>query len=255
MGAALAAVSVLITAATAWAWRPPASPYEIREGEFGAPTMIPSSVDLYANAVRAAIPLPVDSIYHLGLIAAQNLVDDLPLVGSWGSILEGLSDDDYAKVQAKMVGFTLNREEAVFADPDPLYFIKLSRSRGDSTSADFFEACRQTSSGFSYIEQQTDYSGCIKFGSLELVRSYGLWARFRRAHPDRYSDRVEHFLSDTEETLTQGTCACEGKEEALREFRAFEKEFPKASIAPRVVERIKALEAGTSNIRFHCISG
>jgi hypothetical protein len=255
IGAALAsAAACVLLASPARGGGPAPGPYEVRDGEFGAAAMIPSSVGRYANAVRATTPLPVDSIYYLGLTAARNLVDDTPL-GPWGSILEGLSDADYAKVQADMVGFNLNREEVVFAEPDPLYFIRLSSQRGDSTSAAFFEACRQTSPWPSYIEQQTDYSGCVKFGSLELVRSYRLWARFRRSHPRRYEDRVEHFLTDVEETLTRGTCACGGKEETLREFRAFVGEFPSTPIAPQVRERIKALETGTSDIRYHCISG
>jgi hypothetical protein len=241
IGAVLAAACLMVFAAAAWGQGP---------AGIGGDARIPPSVEAYARAVRGAT-LPVESIYRLGLRAADDLVNH-------ESVLEYLSETDYATVQDKMAGFLVNREEIVFAEPIPKYFSRLSHDRRDSVSFAFFEACRLTTSYApwnSYIEQQTDYSGCIKLGSLELVRCYRVWAGFKRRHPGRYADRVELSLSDLGENLTTGVCSCAGKDEALLEFRAFVREFPNASITPRVRERIRALEAGTSDIRYHCSPG
>jgi hypothetical protein len=126
-------------------------------------------------------------------------------------------------------------------------------------SLDFFDAFRETRDSVSaawpaYIEQTTDFSGCTRFGSLELVRCYRLLTRFRTLHPQRYRDRIEDLLSPIEEEFTDGKCACGGVEDMEKEFRAFLREFPKSSIAPRVRERLHDLEAGTPKMKDHCLS-
>ena len=106
-----------------------------------------------------------------------------------------------------------------------------------------------------YIQQQTDYSGCIRFGTMSLVDCYARWVAYDKKYPNRYASEVKNFLRDIEDVLATGTCACEGKEAVLRELEAFVRAFPSARITMLVRERMNQIREGKSDIRFHCISG
>jgi len=60
----------------------------------------------------------------------------------------------------------------------------------------------------SYIEQQTDYSGCTRFGGMTLVEVYGVWLEFQRRFPDRYVSAAKEETEAVLHELTQSTCAC-----------------------------------------------
>jgi hypothetical protein len=101
-----------------------------------------------------------------------------------------------------------------------------------------------------YIRQTTDFSGCTRFGSLELVRCYRLLTRFRDRHPDRYADRIRDLVDDLEREFTDAVGSCGPKDGVEKEFRAFLAEFPTAAIAPKVRERLDGLEKGSLPMTF-----
>lgn len=171
--------------------------------------------------------------------------------------MEGLSDEDYAATTEKMKGFDVNRDEVVFVTANPEFFANLARERKDKVSIDFFETVRQIGGEESpdYLEQVTDYSACVRFGSLELVRCYRLLIRFRSLYPDRYADRVSAFLEPLEGELTDGNCACGELGDVEKELQSFLDEFPKSSIATKVRDRLAALRKGTVTMRYHCSPG
>ena len=215
---------------------------------------IPAAVDEYARAARADTIREVEGLYRLGLRAAEDLV------GPGSDILEELSDSDFVLVQEKMRWFAVTRDEVVFVEADSDSFAELARRCRDTVSRDFFETAKQvTYDGYAawpaYVEQVTDYSGCTKFGSLELVRCYRLLTRFRTLHPNRYRDRIDRLLEPLEEDLTSGDCPCGVREDVVYELRAFLSEFPKAPIAPSIRERLTQIETGKLSIRDHCSPG
>ncbi len=209
------------------------------------------SRSLVAFRTGASHDLKLSDVLRLGEAAAGAL-------NGPDGVLENLSDADYAAVVAKMAGFVVRRIEVVWVEPDPNFFLKLARARGDRASVEFFDAYEQTVPGGMwsvYIQRQTDYSGCVSFGSLSLVATYRRWTAYRQRFHNRYTDEVANFIREVEEVLTRDTCACEGKEAVLREFGGFVHAFPSAPITPRVRERMKRVADGETDIRFNCISG
>jgi hypothetical protein len=79
--------------------------------------------------------------------------------------------------------------------------------------------------------------------------------RFRKLYPERYGDRIDELLQPLEYEFTNGVCACGVVEDMEKEFRAFLREFPKASIAPKVQERLHDLETGALKMKDHCLPG
>lgn len=96
------------------------------------------------------------------------------------------------KVVLKMKGFVVNRVESVYVEPDPRFFLTLAKRLGDKASVDFFEAFTKSAPEAHpvYIEEQTDYSGCIRFGTMSLVDSYKQWTDFGKKYPNRYANEV-----------------------------------------------------------------
>lgn len=217
---------------------------------------IPQEVEIYSRKLNTfsnsgATGLGVEGLLRLGRNAANALI--IPPDGAGVDVLERLSEDDFQAVILKMKGFSVNRQETVFVDPIPSFFIALSKRAGDQASTEFFEILGKIE--HSYVRQQTDYGGCYLFGSLGLVNSYQLWDSYNKKYPARYPNEVMSFKRAVEIDLADGACACEGKESALREFNAFIRAFPGARISARIRERINLIEQGKSEIREHCISG
>jgi hypothetical protein len=209
---------------------------------------IPPSVELYAQAVAQGSSVRVDTLFAMGLRAADDLA------GSSG-VVSDLSDADYDTVVVRMTGFFVNRNEVEYAKPDPAFFLARARARADTVSIAFFTAYQQTvPQGILavYFEPMTEYSGCVKFGSLALVEAYGRWIAYRDAYPNRYAGESRDFIRRIETILTAGDCACAEKDSVLKELNAFVAAFPKAPIADRVRQRIAAVEVDQAHIRYNC---
>ncbi len=67
------------------------------------------------------------------------------------TVLESRSDAEFARVQQVLREALVAREEVVFVELDPQYFLRGARERGDSADR-------------LYVERQTDSSGCTTFG-------------------------------------------------------------------------------------------
>jgi len=110
-------------------------------------------------------------------------------------VLESLTEEEFGRLKRELPSALINREEVVFVEPDPAYFAKLAAARGDSADRAFFAALKATYPEPVwpvYIEQQTDYSGCTRFGSMSLVDTFHAWAQFQRGCPDRYVAAAKH---------------------------------------------------------------
>ena len=172
--------------------------------------------------------------------------------------LESLSDDEFKRLEQELPGLLVNREEIVFIKPDVAYFTKLAAARGDDADRAFFAALKATypeSVWPTYVEQQTDYAGCTRFGSMSLVETYRLWSEFQRKHPDHYRAAANEEASAVLGELSGSTCACGDAAAIERELDQFLRTFPAAPARARVEERLQALRARRSNIRTDCIAG
>ena len=229
--------------------------FSVSQGGQPTPT-IPSAVDAYARMLQAltgsAPRKPtIESVLGTGRLAAELLLGEK-------GVLEDLSDDDYRTVVQKMTGFMVSRDEVVHVEPDPDFFIKLAQGHGKAHDVAFFQRYKQTIPNgvwHAYIQQMTDFTGCVRFGSLTLVEAYTRWTAFRQQFPKQYVREVEQFLVDLDDTLVEETCACGSAEDVVKELSAFVKEQPDAEITARVRERLEKVKLGTSDIKFRCVPG
>lgn len=217
--------------------------------------MIPEEVDIYFRELNIVLNNPnagkgVEGLLRMGRSASDVLVR--PSIPGKADILESLSEEEYQTVVLKMKGFSVNRQETVFVEPNPSFFISLAKRSGDKASVDFFEIYKKTE--FAYFRQQTDYNGCYLFGTLSMVDSYSQWIKYRNKYPTRYQKEVTNLIRNIEDDITSGTCACDDKKSALREFEAFIAAFPHEKIAARIRERIEQIHKGKSDIRENCIN-
>jgi hypothetical protein len=177
--------------------------------------------------------------------------------GAQGNVLESLSGDEYSRV-AHLPGLVVNREEVVFVNPDADYFAKLAAARGDAADRAFFRALKATypdSVWPVYVDQQTDYSGCTRFGSGTLVGAYRSWSDFQRRFPARYRDPARKEIDEVTMKLAESTCACGDLASVQNELQRFLAAFPASPIGAKVTARLQAARAGRAGIRPNCASG
>jgi hypothetical protein len=224
-----------------------------------AATGLPEEVEAYRRALGALpspAPAAVEQVFARGLEAGRALLAvDAP---GGATALETLGEPAFQAVAAGMPGFTVTRQESVRVTPDLEFFLALARRHGEPADVRFFESYRQTvvAGGWPvYVEPQTDSAGCTRYGSLRLVEAYRRWTDYRRQFPGRYAARVGEFIETIEAELAGGRCACGARASVLGELRAFLEAFPGAPIAPDLRARVRAIEAGTSDIRFVCVAG
>jgi hypothetical protein len=173
-------------------------------------------------------------------------------------VLESLPDEEFQRLARDLPGAIVNREEVVFVEPDPDYFTKLAAARGDGADRAFFSALKTTypkSVWPVYVEQQTDYSGCTRFGSMTLVETYRAWSDFQRKFPGRYAAGAKKETDAVIERLTTSTCACGDLVSVEEELQRFLRSFPTSSARARVDQRLQALRARRSDIRANCVAG
>jgi len=197
-------------------------------------------------------------------LAATRLHDRLlARRGSEPTLLERLDPQAYLALERRLAahGIVVNQEEIVFAAVEPAFFLDLARKYGDASDREFFAAYGRMyppGKGYiwpAYVEQQTDASGCTSFAPHKLVDLYGRWRLYRSRFPGDYQQAVAASIRDIESQLCAASCACEDRETVAAELETFLARFPQDKIASRVAARLRAIEAGRSTTRFHCLSG
>jgi hypothetical protein len=171
--------------------------------------------------------------------------------------IEALSAADYSLLEKKMRGFTVNREEILFIEPDLKFFAQLSERSGTKTDAAFFVLMRviKPDNVFPvYIERQTDVSGCTIYGIGALTVLYGKALQFKKTYPKAYVSDINREIEEILSEFTEGTCACGTRAGVEKEFRAFIKTFPKDKNTPAIKKRLANLKRN-KDFRFNCESG
>ena len=174
------------------------------------------------------------------------------------TVLESLSEEEFSRVQRTIPGALINRDEVVFVRPDPDYFLRLAAARGDAADRAFFAALKATyPQGVwpAFVKQQTDATGCTRFGTMALVAAYRRWSEFQRRFPGRYAGQAREEADAVTEQLTTSTCACGTMEDVGRELQRFLTTFPDAPVRADVGRRLRRVRAGESDIRAGCVSG
>src|SRR2546428_4202228 len=170
-----------------------------------------AAVDAYRSAIRLAESGRSSRGIEAAFSALVSMREALMQIRNSQDVLESLPAEEFQRLGRDLPGAIVNREEVVFVEPDPGYFATLAAARGDGADRAFFSALKATypeSVWPVYVEQQTDYSGCTRFGSMTLVETYRAWIDFQRKFPGRYAAGVKKEIDVVIEHLTTSTCAC-----------------------------------------------
>lgn len=196
----------------------------------------------------------VEQVYYRGLFVRDLL---LRADSRGTTLIETLSTSEYEALRKEFAGFVVGRDEVVFANPDPGYFVRLAGEFGDDADRAFFDAYRRTRpTGVwpVWVEQQTDEAGCTKFGGGDLVGAYRLWSDYRQKYK-KYRPEAEAFLTAVEDEASGATCACDDAGSVLKALEAFDRAFPQTAVGDVVRRRIRELRENRSPIRFGCAAG
>jgi hypothetical protein len=171
--------------------------------------------------------------------------------------MENLGENDYTRLQTLMRGYTINREEVLFIEPDSKFFDGLSRRFGTAKDVRFFglrRLIKPDDAWAAYIEQQTDVTGCTIYGNRSLTSLYGRAVSYRRAYPNAYSGPIQGFLEDILLQFSDDICSCGSSDGVLREFRLFVKRYARDKHTPGIRQRLNNLDDG-KGVRINCQTG
>lgn len=189
--------------------------------------------------------------------SVENVIRKGKLVAEKLDEMEGLSESDYALLEKKMKGFTVNRDEILFINLDSKFFAALSKTHGTPADNAFFSLMRQIrpeNVWAAYLEPQTDYSGCTIYGNGLLTRLYGKALYFKKSYPKSYVSDINEEIDKILEEFPEAGCACGNRESVLREYRLFIKTFPTDKNTPTIRKRLAKIEK-SKEFRFNCQSG
>jgi hypothetical protein len=215
-------------------------------------------IDTYRVAIQRAQKSPSRGQLEVAFNAISPLREALVTSRDGGdSALESLSEPAFNQLRRELVGVVVNREEVVFVEPDVAFFRKLA-ARGDPADRAFFAALSATypeSVWPVYIEQQTDYSGCTRFGSGMLVTTYLTWSALRQQYPKRYEEASRGHLDDVKRALAESTCACGDRASVEQELTEFLRRAEVSELRTEVAARLAAVRSDRAKFRFACTSG
>jgi hypothetical protein len=219
-----------------------------------------AAIDAYQAAIRSTVsgraPRAIEAAFSA--LAAMRASLTQVQSGQHMSPLEALPEKQFQALKQELPGVLVNRDEIVFVEPDLDYFVRLAARSGDNADRAFFAALKSTypeSVWPVYIEQQTDYSGCTRFGSMSLVETYRAWTDFQRRFSGRYVAGAAKEIQRVLQGLTASTCACRDLASVEQELQRFLRDFPASPARATLDRRLQAIRAGGSDIRASCISG
>ena len=171
--------------------------------------------------------------------------------------MEKLSDADYAQLEKKMKGYTINRNEIVFVEPDLKFFSTLVKTHGTPADIAYFALklqIRPENIWAIYNQQQTDVTGCVLYGKGFLTGIYGKALQFKKTYPKDYTEDVDKEIADIANEFRDGTCACSSRATVEQEYNLFIKTFPNDKITPTVKQKLLNLKKN-KEFRFNCHPG
>jgi len=217
-----------------------------------------AAVDLYRAAIASAQSGASSGGIEAAFSALVAMREVLTQTRGGHNVLESLPDEEFQRLRRDLPGAILNRDEVVFVEPNPDYFTTLAAAHGDAADRAFFSAFKATypeSVWPLYVERQTDFGGCTRFGSMTLVETYRTWIDFQSRFRGRYAAAAQKETDAVIDQLTTSTCACGDLGSVERELQQFRQTFPTSPARAKVDQRLQALRARSSSIRTSCVAG
>lgn len=211
-----------------------------------------AEVRRYADALVSAETtpgsLPLASVFAEGISIAAQL----------RTVLEALSETEYAEVQESMTGFVIERNEGIVVEPDYAWFLALAETIGTKTDRAFLALqLKLIPNGYwpAYVYRQTDYSGCTLFGEHLLSDLYAEATALLPDLPAMYRSRVEREINELSLQFTYSTCACSDKDTVIDELTYFLLTNADSQLVETVSERLEDVIDDSAGMRYECRSG
>ena len=228
-------------------------------GAATADPALPPRAIAYARRMATLPPAPkpveVESLFTLAVEAANEL--SIPSKPQAASPVEAMDDSAADRARQMLPGISIIRsDEGNGAAPIDSFFLQLAHRRGTSADIAFFRlraATADVQGAPIWVSMVTDYSGCTRFGSGDLVRAWKGWTEYKKGHPARYASTVGETLESIENELLRGDCVCGGKEDLVRELQLFIDGFPNDTLVTQVRTRMEAVRRGAVGIRYNCV--
>lgn len=205
------------------------------------------------NEIQSQKQANVEQLFKLASAAAAEIERDI--IRRDEAVAEGQSAPP---VVTQLDGLVISTEEALFAKPDPRFFVEIGDTKGRRVDRAFFRLLARTRPDGAwpvYLEQQTDVTGCTRFENPALLSIYKGWLGFQEKFPAAYNAEVDKELREMESQLLTSSCACGSKASVIHGLEKISNAIPKASITLGIKKRLQAIRAGTATFRFSCISG
>ena len=170
-------------------------------------------------------------------------------------VLEDLTEEDFSLTEQKMEGFSINRDEVIFAEPLPGFFENLAMTKGTKSDKDFFSIWKKTKPDgvrWAFFEPQTDVTGCNHFNGT-ITDLYKSWKKYSKNYGTDYREIVDKIISGLEKNLLEEDCICDSKEAALKETANFINADLSESVKTKAKKRLADLKSNTG-VKFNCVA-
>jgi hypothetical protein len=172
------------------------------------------------------------------------------------SVLDRMTEGELEELARRLPGVQVWRGETEGVAIEPAFFGDLARRFGTDADVQFFTRRGLTypDGGFcpAYVEQQTDLTGCISYGTGKIVSAYARWSAYQQDYPGHYTHAVRVMLEEATELLTTPQCACGEQAAVTGELALFLRRFRTAGASPKAARLLDAVRAGKSGMRFKC---
>ena len=194
-----------------------------------------------------------------GKVSLQEIVQEgTSMADKLRPVIEELSESDYDFVLKNMKGFAIGRQEAVFIEPDTVFFSSLAKKVGIEDDRLYFHFLNEVMPDGSwpvYVEQQTDVGGCTKYGEGYLSNLYKKGNALLPKVTGYYSKGVKRIVRHLSDKLVSGTCACGDRQSVIKELRLFLELNKESDIVAKVKKRLEVVQKDRSTMEFNCIGG
>lgn len=201
------------------------------QDDYLAKLVIPPEIKKYSDAYNIAHNhknKSVENVFRLGEAgkAAFFASNDSELISSilWDERDNYSSAQKFSQKMAELMpGYYISAgAENLYYEAKPEIFLDLAKKHGDARDIEFFKLYKKSfprgDSWPSYVEQQTDIQGCVKYGVL--AEHYSRWRSFiNKYRAGYYHEAAERYLSEAIDRL-EYKCSCDSKSESIKGLSA-----------------------------------
>ena len=233
---------------------PPAETAAASVAVAAQPGRLPAVSDYLATLAtieQATTPVSLEALFGKAE-AAQNALME---VSGEQAVLERYSAAEFSALQSSLRGLKLHRELDIYAQPDPAFFLALAKAHGRPADIAFFEQYARSWGPDLvpvYLKLRPQPSPCVRFGEGRIAPLYAGWQQFASQHAGAYAAQAAQNLSDLEEAVALGTCACDGVESVQRELSGFLQQFPNTPQAALIAARREQLANDPDVMPVNC---